>query len=108
MAGVIVQTMIHAATFEEQFCTIVESELDGIIIEILINARAAIMPSAERLRAYRPGVFHPAALVNVVDVKIAERAAARPEKAVESLHLVEQLADVCRSRAGFEGTDRPV
>ena len=69
---------------------------------------AAVVAAAEGLGLDRPGVLHPAALVDLVDVEVAEAAAAGPEEAVEPLDLVEQLADVVRLRAGREAADRAV
>src|ERR1039458_3155694 len=54
------------------------------------------MASAQGLRLDRPGVFHPAAMVNVMDVKIVETPAAGPDETVEVLNLPEQFAGLAR------------
>ena len=82
--------------------------LDGVIVEVLIDRVAAIVAAAQAHRLNRPGVLHPAALVDAVDVEVAEAAAAGPEEAVEPLDLVEQLADALRLRRRGEGAGRPV
>ena len=64
------------------------------------------MASAEGLGLDRPGVLHPAEMVDVVDVEVAEAAAAGPEEAVEVLDLPEQLAGVAGPFGG-EGRTRP-
>ena len=51
------------------------------------------MASAQRLGLDRPLVFHPSKMIDVVDVKVVEAAAAGPDEAVEARHLPEQFAD---------------
>ena len=58
------------------------------------------MPAAQRLRLYRPLVLHPSQMIDKVDIKIVEAASARPDEAVEALHLVEQVSDTSRFRQG--------
>ena len=69
---------------------------DAVNVEILVDVWAAIMPAADRLGLHRPGIFHPAALVDAVDVEIAEAAAAGPEEAMEASDLVGDFGDVGR------------
>ena len=74
------------------------------MIEILIDVLAAVGAAARRRRLHRPGVLHPAALVDVVNQEVAVAAAAGPQERVEALHLVEQLADAGRlGGRGFHG-----
>ena len=51
------------------------------------------MAAAQRLGLHRPLVFHPSQMVDDVDIKIVEAAAAGPDEAVEALDLVKQVAD---------------
>ena len=51
------------------------------------------MPPANRFRLDRPGVLHPTALVDVVDVEVGEQPAGCPEERVEVLDLVERLGE---------------
>src|ERR1035437_9965820 len=60
------------------------------------------MLAAQRLRFYRPFVLHPAQLIDDVDIKVVVAASARPDEAVEALHLVEQVADPVRFGRGEE------
>ena len=69
----------------------------GVGVEVLVDVVAAVVAAAGGLGLDRPGVLHPAALVDVVDEEVAERAAAGPQEAVEPLDLVQQLADVVRA-----------
>ena len=67
-------------------------------IEILIHVRdsfgaLAVMAAAQRLGLDRPLVFHPSQMIDDVDIKVVEAAAAGPDEAVEALHLVEQIGD---------------
>src|ERR1017187_1703767 len=54
------------------------------------------MTSAQGLRLDRPGVFHPEAMVNVVDIKIVETPAAGPDETMKALDLPEQFAGAAR------------
>src|SRR6266853_6388015 len=54
------------------------------------------MAAAQRLGLDRPGVLHPAEMINMVNVKVAEAPAARPEEAVEALNLPEQFSRFAR------------
>src|SRR5207248_323055 len=87
------------ASLEIQLGTVGKAVLDGVVVEVLVDSVAAIMPAAGSLRLHRPGVFHPATLIEVVNQVIAVNAAAGPEKGVELFHLVEQLTDIVRLRS---------
>src|SRR5205823_14011576 len=92
VAGVNVVATIDAASIHHELAAIREGVFHRIRVEILVHADAAatalaIMPTAERLGLHRPGVLHPAEMVNVVDVKVAEAPSARPQKTVEALDL---------------------
>ena len=72
-----------------------------IRIEILVHVGDAfgtqlVMAAAQRLGLDRPLVFHPSEMIDDVDIKVVEAAAAGPDEAVEALHLVEQVADAGR------------
>src|SRR5262249_55167416 len=88
--------------------TVGEGVLDAVGVEVLVDEVAAVDPAAEAAGLDRPGVLHPAALVNVVDVEVAVAAAAGPEEAVEAADLVEQLADAVRLGPGERRADRAV
>src|ERR1035441_6771383 len=59
------------------------------------------MASAQGLRLDRPGVLHPAAMVNMVDVKIVETSAAGPDETVKALDLPEQFTGAARPLRGI-------
>ena len=94
VAGELVGTVDHPATFEEQFGTVRKSVLDRVRVEVLINVVAAEMSPAITFGFHRPGVLHPAAFVDVVNQEVAESTAARPQESVEVLDLVHQLAEL--------------
>ena len=77
-------------------------------VEVLVDVVAAIMAAAQRLGLDRPGVLHPAAMVDDVDVEVAEAAAAGPEEAVEAPNLVGHFGDVGRLRRRLHRSDRAV
>ena len=60
------------------------------------------MPAAQRLRLYRPFVLHPSQMIDDVDIEVVVAASARPDEAVEALHLVEQVGDTSRFGQGEE------
>lgn len=60
------------------------------------------MPAAQRLRLYGPFVLHPSQLIDKVDIEVVIAASAYPNKAVEALHLVEQVSDTSRFGQGEE------
>src|SRR5690606_8203494 len=103
IAGELVVAARHAAAIHEQLRAVGKRVFDRVVVEVLIDRIAAEVAAAAGLRANRPGIFHPATLVDVVNVEVAIRAAAGPQKAVETLYLVHQLADVVGLRSGREG-----
>jgi len=101
VAGIMGMRPDHAATVHVQFCTVLEGVFDGIGIEVLIDPRlaigaVAIMPSAKGLRADRPAIFHPAKMIDMMDVEVAVAAAAGPDKTVEPRVLPEQFTWLAR------------
>src|SRR6185437_481954 len=88
-AGELLIASVHAAAFQQQLGAVAEGIFDGIHVEVLIDAVAAIVPADGAARFDRPGVLHPAALVDVVDVEIAVATAAGPQERVETLYLIE-------------------
>ena len=50
------------------------------------------MTPAQGLGFHRPGILHPAEMIDVMDVKIAETTAAGPEETMKILNLPQQLA----------------
>ena len=93
VAGELVVAAGHGAAFRNSLRAVGEGVLDRVGVEVLIDVVAAVVPAAAGLGLDRPGVLHPAALVDVVDEEVAEAAAAGPQEAVEPLDLVQQLAD---------------
>src|SRR6185503_5572017 len=88
VAGVNVVTTIDAASIHHELAAIGECVFHRVRVEILVHAHAtasdlSIMSPAERLGLDRPGVLHPAEMVDVMDIKVTETPAARPEEAVE-------------------------
>src|SRR5687767_8334048 len=66
------------------------------------------MATAEALRFDGPGVFHPAEMVDVVDVEVAVATAAGPKEAVEAADLPHEFAAFTIPFGGEGGTDRAV
>src|SRR5207244_3306160 len=66
------------------------------------------MAAAQRLGFDRPGGLHPTEMVNMVDVKVAEAPTARPQEAVETLNLPEQLTRVARPLFRVRRSHRPM
>src|SRR4051794_10740175 len=85
---------VDITAFEQQLGTVVKRVFDGIRVEVLVDAVAAVSACAGGHGLHGPGVFHPAAFVDVVDEEVAIAAAAGPQETVELPDLVEQLADV--------------
>ena len=85
---------LDVAALEEKLCAVCEGELRGISIEVLIHPIVAIVAPAIALGLDRPRALHPAGLVDVVNVEVAIRAAARPEEAVEAVDLVVEFLHV--------------
>src|SRR4051794_18588913 len=85
---------VDITAFEQQLGTVVKRVFDGIRVEVLVDAVAAVSACAGGHGLHGPGVFHPAAFVDVVDEEVAIAAAAGPQEPVELPDLVEQLADV--------------
>src|SRR5207249_6394168 len=67
-----------------------------------------VMSPAQRLRLYRPGVLHPAKVIDMVNVEVAVAAAAGPKKTVKSLNLPQQLARLAGPFGGEGGSHRAV
>src|SRR5205814_760544 len=89
VTGVNVIASIDAASIHHELAAVSERVFHRVGVEILVHAQAAatalaIVPAAKRLGLDRPGVLHPAEMVNVVDVKVADAPAARPQETVEA------------------------
>src|SRR5205807_2148235 len=67
IAGKFVLAAPDVAALQIQFRAVAEGILDGIGVEVLVNAIAAVMAAAGSLRLNGPSIFHPTALVNVVN-----------------------------------------
>ena len=93
--------VFHRAARIEKLRAVGEGPFNAVAVEVLVVELAAEMPAAGRLGLHRPGVLHPADLVHVVHVEVAEHAAAGPEEAVEPLGLPEEFAHAL-GRAGIE------
>ena len=94
--------------YHEELGPVGERVFDRVVVEILIDAVAAIVPAAGGVGLDRPGTLHPAEFVDVVDVEVAVAAAAGPEEAVEPLDLIHQVADPVRLRRRREEADGAV
>src|SRR5579862_7731908 len=94
VAGELIVATGHGPTFKDQLGAVGEGEFSGIGVEVLVDVVAAIVAAAVGFGADRPGVFHPATFVDVMDQEIAIRPAAGPDERMESSNLVKQLADV--------------
>src|SRR6186997_3203110 len=84
-----------------------------IRIEILVHVgdafgTLAVMAATQRLGFDRPGVLHPAEVIDMVDVKVAVASAARPKEAVEVLNLPKQFAHAGGLRHRRERPDWPM
>src|SRR5688572_27446716 len=87
VTGVNVVATVDAASIHHELAAVRERVFHRVGVEILIHARAttselSIMPPAERLGLDWPAVLHPAKVIDMMDIKVAETAAARPEEAV--------------------------
>ena len=83
----------HDAAVPVEFGSVLEGVFAGVGVEILIHIRAAfrvlaVISATNGVNFHRPGIFHPAALVDLVDVEIAEETTAGPEETVEPIDLV--------------------
>ena len=54
------------------------------------------MPPAQGMGAHWPSVFHPAAFINEMDVKITEQPARGPQETVETLNLIQHFIFIRR------------
>src|SRR5262245_30699170 len=81
-----------AASIHRELRAVVEGVFHRVTIKVLAHVIAAIVPSANRFGFDGPRVLHPAEVIDVVDVEIAEAATARPKEAVEARNLPEQFA----------------
>src|SRR5436190_16828688 len=100
---------IFGAADEEELRAIRIGVLDGIIVKILIQRIAAIMPATRGVGLNWPGTLHPAAFVNLVDVEIAENSSTGPEITVEMADLIAQLRPIGWRGAGKgRATSHPV
>ncbi len=71
---------VDAATVELELAAILEGVFDRVGVKVLVNIVATEMPAAKPLGFDGPVILHPAALVDVVDQKVAVRPAAGPQK----------------------------
>lgn len=97
VAGVNVVAAIHAASIHVHFAAIREGVFDGVGIEVLVHIGLTtgvglVVASAEGLGFDGPIIFHPAKVVNVMDIEVVEAAAAGPKETVEVTNLPEQFA----------------
>src|SRR5439155_7755642 len=99
IARVHIVAPVDAASVHVHLGAVSEGVFDGISIKILIDVRSAlgadlVVAPAEGLRFDRPRILHPAEMINVMDVKIIETAAAGPEEAMEVPNLPEQFTRI--------------
>src|SRR5579883_3200299 len=84
---------------EEELRAVGERVFDGIVIEILIERIATVMPAAGGVGANGPGILHPAAFVNLMDIEVAIDSTACPKEAVEAANLVSHLRLIAGTRS---------
>src|SRR5262249_42610172 len=106
VAGELLMAAGHVPAFEEELGAVGESVFDRVAIEVLIDVVAAVSPAAGSLGLHRPGVLHPATLIDVVNQEVAIRAAAGPEERMEFLDLVKQFVVALSLRTGEACADR--
>ena len=80
----------------EKLRAVVERVFDGVVVEILVFKLGLVLAVAEPLRLDWPRPLHPADLVHVMHIVIAEDAAAGPQEAVEAPDLPEEFAHSLR------------
>src|SRR5690349_540408 len=88
------------ATDEKQLRAVRISVLYGIIVEVLVERPAAIMAPAGGVGSNWPVVLHPATLVDLVNVEVAENAAAGPQETMKATNLIGDLRSAARTRSG--------
>src|SRR5262249_33301000 len=99
MARINLLCTIDTAAVEIQLRSIREGVFHAVRVEVLIDVRRAVvrglvMTSADGLCLHGPRVLHPAEMIDVVNVKIVEASAARPDEAVEPPDLIVEFADI--------------
>src|SRR6056297_2155019 len=97
----------NGAAVHEQLRPVIEGVLQMIRVEVLVDRVAPVVTTAEPDRLHRPTPFDPTRLIDVVDQKIADGAAAKPQESMEVLDLVHQLAAVGAIWRGGGRTGRP-
>src|ERR1051326_8431954 len=108
VAGVDIVASRHAASVHVELGAVGEGVFHRVIVEVLVHGSAAIMPGADGLGLDWPGILHPAQMVDVMNVKVAEAPAARPNKAMEPLNLPEQFAGFARPFFRKDRSPRPM
>src|SRR5689334_3374365 len=93
VAGEFVVAAAFGATDKEELRAVRKSVLDRVIIKILVHHVIPVVTTADGMGFHRPGFFHPAALVDLMDVEITIEATTGPEETMEPFHLVQQLRD---------------
>src|ERR1019366_1127086 len=101
VAGIDGLTTYYVASVKKHLGAIGEGVFHRIGVEILVHVRhaAAVLPvvaAAQSLGLDRPRVLHPAQGIQDMDIIVTVHAAAGPQEAMETLHLVIQLADIRR------------
>ena len=99
---------VVAPAIHDELGAVGEGVFNRVVVEVLVHVIAAIMAAAQRLGLDRPGVLHPAEMIDVVDVKVAVAPAAGPEEAVEVLNLPEQFTRFARPFFRERRSDRSV
>lgn len=94
VTGKFIMAAGNISAFEYKLTAIRESVFRGIMIEVLVDIIFPVEPTAGPLGFYRPGIFHPAAFIDVMDQEIAEAATASPEESMEPANLILKFANV--------------
>ena len=98
---------VDATPVQEELRAVGERVFDRIRVEVLIDGVPAIMAAAERLGLDRPGILHPAAVIDDVNVEVVEAPAAGPNEAVEASNLPQQLTRIARPFVRERRSHRP-
>src|SRR6186713_788459 len=94
----------HTAAIHDEFGIVGEGVLDRIAVEVLVDVLVAIVTAADGVRLDRPGILHPAAVINVMDVEVGKATPAGPEEAMEATNLPEQFAGFAGPALGERGS----
>jgi len=85
--GKIVVAVRHGTAVDERLGAVSECVLHGVGVEVLAAIDAVRLAAAQAVHRDRPGVFYPAALVNLVDHHLDEPPRGDPHEKVRTPNL---------------------